>query len=101
MSTSRKTDLQATLPPIRQALAAVDVAFEKDGVIPHYVVVRRTNEEEVVMEANAAALIHLANQLLGLALEQRPGGHYHLDESGLANSANPRLVFAFKKAPWD
>jgi len=102
MSTSRKNELlAANLQEIREKLHSIDIAFETDGVIPHYIVVRRTRKGEVVLEANAAGLIHLAHQLLGLAVEQRPGDHYHLDEAGLADSADPPIVFTFKKAPWD
>lgn len=86
---------------LAEDLARIDEEFVTAGVSQHYISVRRGPDGEIVLDANAAGMVHLAAQLLRLVSAARSGGHYHLDEAGVADSADPPLVINFKLAPWE
>lgn len=56
---------------------------------------------EAVLGANRDGLIYLAIQCLKLAETGVPGSHYHFDEAGVADKADPQLVIVRRKAEWD
>jgi len=79
----------------------LDDSFVMDGTSRHAIAVRESSADEIVVEANVAGLVHLASELLKLAERSAIGAHYHLDEAGMADVAERKVVFAFKSAEWD
>jgi acetyl-CoA acetyltransferase len=89
------------LEMIATELQALDAGATNDGVATQYIAVRRGGAGEVVVEANSSGLVHLASALIRLARDASPDRHYHLDEAGMADAADPAIVFAYRKATWD
>ena len=81
-------------------LRSLDESYVMGGVAKQHIVVRVGEGDDVVIEANTAGLVHLASELLRLA-KATSGSHYHLDEAGMADSADPAVVFSYNKASWD
>ena len=52
---------------------------------------RIEDDGDVLISANRAGLISLANHLMALAQEQ-PGGHFHLDEHNALEEGSVELV---------
>jgi hypothetical protein len=87
---------------LAEEIFRIDAGFAAPGAAQqHYVAVRRGPSGEIVLDANAAGMIHLAGQLLKLASAARPGQHYHVDEAGSADSSDPPIAITFKLAPWE
>ena len=64
-----------------------------------FVEVRRNSDETIIL-GNQEGLVHIALQLLRLAEKESLGGHYHIDESSVADTAETNVVLSYKKAPW-
>jgi hypothetical protein len=60
----------------------------------------RKNDIETIIAGNQDGLVHIALQLLRLAESKALGGHYHVDESSIADTAETNVVFSYKQAPW-
>jgi hypothetical protein len=93
--------IDARIREALQLVADVDNTFVEDGVASHSISIRQSHGHEVCVEANRAGLVHLAAVLLRLATCADAGAHYHLDEAGMADLANPPIVFSFQPAAWD
>lgn len=93
--------MSSRIHELAEEILRIDDEFVTGGVAQQYIAVRRGPGGEIVLDANAAGMIHLAAQLLKLASAARPGKHYYVDEAGIADSADPPLAIAFKLAPWE
>lgn len=60
----------------------------------------RKNETETVIAGNRDGLVEVALQLLRLAESESCGGHYHIDESSIADMAETNVVLSYKQEPW-
>lgn len=76
------------------------VADSPSGEPSNLFVEVRKNEIETVIAGNQDGLVHIALQLLRLAEGESLGGHYHIDESSIADTAETNVVLSYKQAPW-
>lgn len=83
---------------IINTLRQLDEKSVQDGVSSHYIEIRQ-NEYETVLGGNKEGLVWLALQALKLA-SSIEGAHLHLDEAGMADSAETNLVITNVKSPY-
>lgn len=58
-------------------------------------------ESEAVLRANAEGLRNMADHLIALAEEGRPGSHRHFDEGSPLDDGSGPFVVTLALAPWD
>jgi hypothetical protein len=58
-----------------------------------------TDRDEIVLSANKEGLLMLIEELIALCEKDQPGGHYHLDEAGMANKCEKPMVISLIESP--
>lgn len=85
-----------------EQLSQADAESVRNGVSYHHLRFDSSREGEAVLSGNREGLIHLAKELLDLALRGKEGSHVHYDESGnLSTESVGALVVMLEDAEWD
>lgn len=82
-------------------LRAEDRSYILGGASQHFIeFIRSSNGACLHINGNRAGLVHLAKNILDVAVKNFDGAHHHFDSVGLVDPCDMEVVVCLKKADW-